>query len=338
MNRKFLATVFLFFLSLQLKSQNNVGIGTVNPEASAMLDITATDRGILIPRVSLTNITSSVPVNLAVPGLLIWNTNASVTGGTGIGFYYWDGAKWQSLLADDKGWKLSGNGGTNPATQFFGTTDNQPLNFRVNNLQVGKIDPGFFNTLLGAGAGISLSPTSPTTSQKNVFIGDSSGRNTITGAQNTFIGFRSGHSNNGGFDNTFIGHRSGTLNTASNNTFIGSYAGELNTSGQYNFFAGNAAGQINSTGNQNTFVGFFAGINNTTASDNTFIGFRAGHNNTVGINNTFIGTHAGFFNVTGQSNVFLGNSAGQENTEGSYNTFLGFIPASVIPRAVKIHS
>lgn len=32
-------------------------------------------------------------------------------------------------------WLLGGNSGTNPATQFIGTTDNQPLNFRVNNLR-----------------------------------------------------------------------------------------------------------------------------------------------------------------------------------------------------------
>ena len=38
-----------------INAQNNVGIGTNTPDASAKLDITATDRGMLIPRVSLTS-------------------------------------------------------------------------------------------------------------------------------------------------------------------------------------------------------------------------------------------------------------------------------------------
>jgi hypothetical protein len=33
------------------------------------------------------------------------------------------------------GWSLSGNTGTNPATQFIGTTDNQDLVFKRNNIE-----------------------------------------------------------------------------------------------------------------------------------------------------------------------------------------------------------
>jgi hypothetical protein len=37
------------------------------------------------------------------------------------------------------GWSLTGNAGTNPATNFIGTTDAQPLDFRVNNERVFSI-------------------------------------------------------------------------------------------------------------------------------------------------------------------------------------------------------
>lgn len=39
------------------------------------------------------------------------------------------------------GWSLTGNAGTNPATNFIGTTDNQPLVLRVNNLPALRIEP-----------------------------------------------------------------------------------------------------------------------------------------------------------------------------------------------------
>lgn len=36
-------------------AQQNVGIGTATPDAGAMLEITATDKGILIPRLTTTH-------------------------------------------------------------------------------------------------------------------------------------------------------------------------------------------------------------------------------------------------------------------------------------------
>jgi hypothetical protein len=42
---------------------------------------------------------------------------------------------------DTPGWNLTGNAGTNPATQFIGTTDNQAFELRVNNLRALRIEP-----------------------------------------------------------------------------------------------------------------------------------------------------------------------------------------------------
>ena len=47
--------VFIFSLvTLGLHAQNNVGVGTLTPNANAALDIEANDKGILIPRVDAT--------------------------------------------------------------------------------------------------------------------------------------------------------------------------------------------------------------------------------------------------------------------------------------------
>lgn len=86
----------IFFLIIPiLNFAQNVGINTNSPENSAVLDIFATDKGFLAPRVSLTNVTNTTtPINSPSTGLFIWNTNATVTGGFGVGFYYFNGTQW----------------------------------------------------------------------------------------------------------------------------------------------------------------------------------------------------------------------------------------------------
>ena len=91
-----------FFLAFGLIfgfSFAQVGIGTTSPDASSVLEITSSNSGILIPRISLTDVSSSSPIaSSPVTSLLIWNTNATATGGEGVGFYYWDGSKWVYLI------------------------------------------------------------------------------------------------------------------------------------------------------------------------------------------------------------------------------------------------
>ena len=84
---------FILIWSLHLQAQ--VGIGTTAPDPSSILDITASNKGVLVPQVSLSNVTdTATPITSPATGLLIWNTNAAVTGGSGIGFYFFNGAQW----------------------------------------------------------------------------------------------------------------------------------------------------------------------------------------------------------------------------------------------------
>lgn len=118
-----------------------VGIGTTTPDGSAELDITSTNRGFLMPRVALTSTTDTATITGAeATGLLVYNTAtiADVTPG----FYYWDGAQWVTLGgASAAAWELTGNAGTNSATNFIGTTDGQDLAIRTNNIEVLRITP-----------------------------------------------------------------------------------------------------------------------------------------------------------------------------------------------------
>ena len=75
----------------------NVGVNAngVTPDASAMLDVKSTDKGLLIPRVDIANLTTAAPVTAPVNSLLVYNTNTT----TGIGYYYWNATtKWTKLV------------------------------------------------------------------------------------------------------------------------------------------------------------------------------------------------------------------------------------------------
>ena len=95
--------VFLFlFLSFGIAAQT--GIGTTTPNASAKLDITATNKGFLPPRVALTAANVFAPVTglsgttelATAAGLLIYNTATSGTAPNNVvpGYYYWNGTAW----------------------------------------------------------------------------------------------------------------------------------------------------------------------------------------------------------------------------------------------------
>ena len=71
-----------------------VGINNPTPHASAALDITSTEGGILIPRMTETE---RGEITEAAEGLLIYQTNANA------GFYYYNGTSWTALAGTGSG-------------------------------------------------------------------------------------------------------------------------------------------------------------------------------------------------------------------------------------------
>ena len=121
----YLITILLF--TFAVKAQ--VGIGTNTPNASAALDVTSTNHGMLIPRM-----TQAQKLAIASPatGLLIYQTdNVS-------GFWFYNGVTWMPFSGGNS-WNLLGNLGTNPTTNKLGTTDNQSLVLRANNIETSRI-------------------------------------------------------------------------------------------------------------------------------------------------------------------------------------------------------
>src|SRR5690554_3463555 len=135
--RFFLCFSVFFLISFPVLAQ--VGINTTEPKA--MLDVESDDSGILIPRVALTAANVEAPVVDAQVSEMIYNTATAGSGANAVspGFYYWNGTIWVPLTtgsgggSDDK-WNLIGNAGTDPTSNFVGTTDAQPLHFKSNNV------------------------------------------------------------------------------------------------------------------------------------------------------------------------------------------------------------
>ncbi|NML71775.1 hypothetical protein HHL23_18520 [Chryseobacterium sp. RP-3-3] len=64
-------------LLLSVTMYSQVGIVTPSPDPSAMLDVVASDKGLLIPRVALTSATDQITVPSPAVGLLVYNTGAA---------------------------------------------------------------------------------------------------------------------------------------------------------------------------------------------------------------------------------------------------------------------
>jgi len=72
------------------------GIGTNSPHASAVLDVSSSDKGVLPPRVSLTSINDVATIVNPAAGLLVYNTATAGTSPFNVvpGYYYYTGSGW----------------------------------------------------------------------------------------------------------------------------------------------------------------------------------------------------------------------------------------------------
>lgn len=87
--------LFILFLSFSVYSlQAQVGIGTAAPNSTAQLDITANDKGLLIPRLT---VAQRLGIVSPATGLLVYQTT-DVTG-----FYYYTGTAWTNLVSGGSG-------------------------------------------------------------------------------------------------------------------------------------------------------------------------------------------------------------------------------------------
>lgn len=86
----------------------NIGINPTGaaPNTSALLDIDAApgnNKGLLIPRVALTDTADVTTITTPATSLQVYNTNAAMAGGNGVGYYSYNGTKWIYIVAPTDG-------------------------------------------------------------------------------------------------------------------------------------------------------------------------------------------------------------------------------------------
>ena len=326
--------IFLVLSLVSFLSFSQVGINTSSPDQSSILDVSATNKGVLFPRVALTGTVDNSTITNPAVSLFVYNTSSN--GGLTPGFYFWNGSSW-SLVSNggatlSTGWELTGNSGTDGgSTNFLGTTDNKSLVFKTNNIartrittkgQIEVLNTG--NSLfLGEGAGAS----DDLSQNENIFIGKNSGNKISTGEKNIVIGNETMLKSTNASNNILMGYRTGNQFNGNNNIAIGENIFVKDQSAPTNNIAiGKYAGEQNG-GTNNIMIGEYAlSKDSSNAQSNIAIGRSASKLN-VGSNNIAIGELALSKDGSAYSNIAIGKESAKNNT-GSGNIVLGELALS----------
>ena len=258
---KNLKITFISFIIISAFSSNMLAQGVAinesgaSPDASAIFDVTSTTKGLLIPRMTATQLAA---ISSPATGLLVYQTDGTT------GFYYNSGTpatpNWIQLSSAQIDQLSDADGDTKIQVEKF--PDEDIIRFDIAGTEKWK--------MIG-------SRLEPMFNGRSVFIGEGAGTNDDL-------------SNN---DNTFVGYRAGITNTSGySNVAIGKDAFYRNTTGRYNTAVGQHALYDNTTGIGNTATGFNALFYNTTGGGNTAFGSGALQSNTTAYHNTAVGNDA----------------------------------------------
>ncbi|MFK5856342.1 MAG: tail fiber domain-containing protein [Bacteroidota bacterium] len=282
--------VLFLLLSISILTNAQISVNTTGSTAntSAMLDVSSTDKGMLIPRM-----TSAQRAAISTPadGLLVFDTTTD-------SFWYYNGTAVE--------WQKVGNvvAGASELNELSDTKyDGESLFIGSG---TGQFDNGS-NYNVGVGREALRSNIS---GYSNTSVGYYSMNNNETGNNNTSMGSTSMYSNTNGYNNVAFGRSTMYSNTSGFlNTAVGSTASESNTSGIKNTSIGSSSLYENTVGSYNTGIGNNANYYNQTGSSNTIIGYDAGkgtalHNKS---GNIFLGYQSGF-NETGSNKLYIENS------------------------------
>ncbi|PZU82440.1 MAG: hypothetical protein DI529_14525 [Chryseobacterium sp.] len=115
----------LLAVLLFISGFSQVGIGTVTPHSSAILDITSTNKGLLLPRVNLTGTNDNTTIANPANGLLVFNMAAAGSGTTSVSansFYFRQNSVWQKFTSSSEISVLEGSN-----QYVLKSVTNQPL-------------------------------------------------------------------------------------------------------------------------------------------------------------------------------------------------------------------
>lgn len=220
------------------------------------------------------------------------------------------------IQASAQSWNLTGNTGTNPTTNFIGTTDNQSLILKTNNAEKMRITPEgrfIFHGVTTAGQ----------LWDKNLFFGG--GVNQTTTSNNTVFGMGALTQLAEGDGNTAVGTNAmsiftkGTMNVA-----IGFNSMRNTVSGNYNTALGMNALETLKTGDFNVGIGHATmSSGSLTGNYNIALGVSTLRYINSGNYNTILGGESFRAIVNGSHNINIGHSNARLITSGNNNIFIG---------------
>lgn len=280
-----------------LTSQAQVAVSTdgSSADASAMLEVKSTDKGMLIPRM-----TSTQRENISNPanGLLVFVTSDN-------SFYYYNGSSWEKLVSNseastDGDWTISGN--------------------------------NIYSSVSGnVGIGTDLPDSKLHINDGCILVGGTNGGTPVSGTGTRFMwipekrALRAGQIENDTWDNNNIGYYSAAVgyNTKANGYASVASGSNTTASGDYTIASGSgtlASGNYSTAMNHDTEAsGYYSTAfgNNTTASG--YYSFAIGNNSIAsGLNSTALGEYT---EATAENSIAIGN---QTNATGIRSFSMGF--------------
>ncbi len=342
MKRKLLFLSVFCFTVAGLYAQTAVNSDGSQADATAMLDVKSTVKGILLPRMTSAQRNAiSSPAN----SLMLYDITLNK-------YYLYTKATWVKFHTSEMAIDDLFDAASDVKSVFFGSNAgnaddgnnyNTALGFNSLTANVsGSFNNAFgfkslYNTTSGNNMAFgSFGLFSNTTGSGNIAVGDSAGYYIQEGAQNVLLGFAAGKGtvlqNISG--NVFIGYKAGCNETGSNKLYISNSEtsspliygefdnillhinGTLNINSAYSFpNSGGSVGQILVTDGSGT-------VSWTNKPVTEINGLSDGK--TIG-NSVFLGQQSGNGNSgTGNKNTGLGYQALKSNTAGINNTVCGY--------------
>jgi hypothetical protein len=216
--KKFILLTMLMvgITSATINAQVGINEDNSQPDATAILDVKSTTKGVLIPRMTSTQ---KAAITTPATGLIVYDNTTS-------SFWYYNGAAWTEIISDSQ--TLISDADNDTKIQVEKSANEDIIRFDIGGSEILVL------TKSPAGATILGFPNN----NSNTFIGEGAGYST-TGSYNVFSGYAAGYFTTGSF-NVFSGHQAGFFNTGDGNVFIGNNVG-FNEAGSNKLYIDNSS-------------------------------------------------------------------------------------------------
>ena len=301
---KYVSITLGMFLCIKCLYAQSVGVNTISPDNSAVLDVSSTDKGFLMPRLSTSQMNA---ISGPATGLTVYNTDSGSV-------CMYTGSAWVKMLLSTSTAAVNYIGKSYIGkTSGYGSTGTKE-----------GTSSNLYNINIGDYAG-----DANTSGSNNIALGYNALKNNQSGEEEIAIG-----------QNALQNFTTGIFTNNAGNIAIGNNALPAMTAGHGTIAIGTSSLQSATKSTFNTGIGYESLYRLTTVTANTAAGYQSLYSSTTGYgcaafgayslqystgdNNTAAGSLSGNDNTSGQRNTFIGSQAGMGNISGNNNTFIGY--------------